>query len=198
MPLPGGYLAYEAILDAPFPLFGLAPAWRGARHVVAVEGSDGRLTSAILGHGDPSRPGSPWPGGPWLKVESSDLSAAARPIWDEGLLWQRTAEQLLGMIGSPPDGLGKVRARRLAAEIQRRAAPGPDSPAWRALQVQVDGQPYQFRRLEDGDYWAAGGHVGDVFLGIYAHRFPAVGLRLVRITDLRPYVNGTRQPGQPS
>jgi hypothetical protein len=101
------------------------------------------------------------------------------------------------MIGSPPEGLGKVRARRLAAEIQRRA-PGPDSPAWRPLRLEIDGQPYQFRRLEYGDYWAAGGHVGDAFVSIYAHRFSAVGLRLVRITDPRPYVDGSRQAGQPS
>lgn len=177
MPQADQYPTRDAILTAPFPLFGLPAEWQGARHVVAVERSDGRLTGAILGHGDPDQPGALRPSGPWLKVEISDLSASARPVWEEGPLWQHAAEQLLGKIASPPEGLGKEQARRLAEDV-RQEAPGPDSQEWRPVEVEVDRQSHQFRRFERGDHWAAVGHVGEVFLSIYAYRFPVIGLRL--------------------
>jgi hypothetical protein len=175
----------DEILTAPFPLYGLSADWGGPRYLVGFQRSDGRLTGVILSHGDPRRPSAPQADGPWLEVETMDL-AVPDISWSGGLLLRAIAERLLEHALTPPEGMGKERALRLAEEIQRQI-PDPDSPRWRPLDVDIDRRPHRFQSLEQGEHWAAGGQVGAVLLLVAGYRFPMAEVRLARLPDLRRY-----------
>jgi hypothetical protein len=79
----------------------------------------------------------------------------------------------------------------MAEEIRRRV-PGPDSPAWQSLDLDIGGRPHRFRSLEQDEYWAAGGRVGEVLLLVSGYRFPAAGVRLTRVSEPQLYLGATR------
>ncbi|HZP90185.1 MAG TPA: hypothetical protein VFC04_04215 [Actinomycetota bacterium] len=59
--------------------------------------------------------------------------------------------------------------------------------------IVVDGVPIQFDRLARPDEWVACARVGAYRVTLEARCFPVEGLELVRVTDLAPYILGSRR-----
>jgi hypothetical protein len=145
----------ERFRAAPFPLYGLPPAWPGSRHLGGWEGRWAKgqrpVTTALsLGHGDP------------LAEAGSQLQVEVRA---EGV------EPELGMTM-------RVESRRhLAEDLWLQAAPPahdpaqhldqlagvrlrPD-PAWSMVTTPVDGRPVGFEWLAEGRHWVAQAELDD-------------------------------------
>jgi hypothetical protein len=79
-----------------------------------------------------------------------------------------------------------------AADLVGNAGGRPD-PAWSQVAILVDGLPATFAWLAEGRDWVAYAELEDRALVLQAHDLPVDGVELVRITDLEPYIQGTRR-----
>jgi hypothetical protein len=166
---------------APFPLYGLPPAWPGPRHLGGWEGSWARgrrpaTTALSLAHGDPLAGR-----GPQLRVEVrverlTTVEGERRRALAEGL-WLQAAPPARDLAGH----LGQLAA------VRRR----PD-PAWSLVTIPVDGRPVGFARLAEGRHWVAHAELDGRTLVLHARDLPVGSVELVRVTDLEPYVRGQR------
>ena len=171
----------ERFRAAPFPLYGLPPAWPGPRHLGGWEGSWARgqrpaTTALSLAHGDPLADR-----GPRLRVEVRAEQVTAV----EGERLRGLAEELW-LQAAPPAGDLAGHLEQLAA-VRRR----PD-PAWSTVTIPVEGRPVGFAWLAEGGHWVARAELDGRTLILHARDLPAGSVELVRVTDLEPYAQGRR------
>jgi hypothetical protein len=79
-----------------------------------------------------------------------------------------------------------------AADLVGKARGRPD-PAWSQVAIPVDGLPASFAWLAEGRDWVAYTELEDRALVLQARDLPVDGVELVQITDLEPYIQGTRR-----
>jgi hypothetical protein len=165
------------------PLYGLPAAFCGGRQLAGT-GTGGSWRHGFvvrrlsLAHGDLHRR----LGGTWLIVETA--SAHSAPFDDARR--KRLAERLWNLrLGTCRD-LDEMR--RVRAEIAAR----PDS-TWSKTTLEVDATPVVFESLADGACWAAWAPHDGVVLSLLASRMPVESVALVTITDVEPYIDGSRE-----
>jgi hypothetical protein len=177
----------ERFRRAPFPLYGLPPAWPGPRYLGGWEGSwskgGGPVTTALdLGHGDPLADQ-----GPQLRVEVRvDPDQAGRPPGARRWRRRRLAEDL--WLAAAPATHDVAEHIEQVAAARRR----PD-PAWSPVPIPVDGRPVAFEWLAQGRHWVAVADLAHQTLVLQARDLPVDQVELVRVADLDPYVEGTRR-----
>jgi hypothetical protein len=164
---------------SPMPLYGLPASWAGPRHLGGYgerrDAGGGRpvVTSVSLAHGDPLTGD-----GPELRVEvrawPEDPAELRAQLADE-LRWTLALAAHPGS-GPPPSAGGQGR-----------------EAAWSEVAIPVDGRPVAFSRLAEGRHWAAHGEVEGWTLVLAARDLPVDQVTLVRVTDVEPYVEGTRR-----
>jgi hypothetical protein len=155
---------------APFPVYGLQPAWQGLRYLAGWstedDGTGYRTSSLSLGHRAPSG-------------ELDVVSHTDAPEWE-------LAEDLWSRAGADVGVLADD-------EFARRR---PD-PQWTSANIPVEGTPHTFALLTEGDHWTAylrrDGHT----LVLHSESVPLEQVDLVRVTDLTPYEQGTWELEQP-
>jgi hypothetical protein len=169
----------ERFWVAPFPLYGLPASWPGLRYLGGWEGSWSKgqrpVTTALsLGHGDPLAEE-----GPHLRVEvrvehveTEQLRDLAEDLWVQAA---PTAHDVAGHF----DRIAAARSR-------------PD-PAWSQVTIPVDGRPVAFAWLGEGRYWVARAELEDRTLTLHGRDLPVGSVELVRVTDLEPFIEGTRR-----
>jgi hypothetical protein len=168
---------------APFPLYGLPPAWIGPRFLAGWatrrdrRARAERTTSMRLGHGDQAAGR-----GPLLLVE---VDADAWPRLGRPDLAARLAGSVPGPASRPTQG------------APGPAAPGPGGAGavgagagLQRVEILVDGEPVGFEVLADGRRWVAQGEIGDLVVTLEARDLPPGEVRLVRLADLEPYLAG--------
>jgi hypothetical protein len=170
-------LEVERFRAAPFPLYGLPPAWPGPRHLGGWEGGWAKgqrpVTTALsLAHGDPLTDQ-----GPELRVEVRVEHAASRRDLAEEL-WLRA---------TPPALDPAEHAAQFAAARRR-----PDPP-WSQVTIPVDGRPVAFEWLAEGRRWAARAELDDRTLTLHGRDLPVESVELVQVADLEPYIQGQRR-----
>jgi hypothetical protein len=177
----------ERFRAAPFPLYGLPPAWPGPRHLGGWEGSWTRgqrpVTVALsLGHGDPLTQE-----GPQLRVEVRVEDVGPKYADAERAGRRRALAQDLWMQSAPDVDDPAERFQQLDAARHR-----PD-PAWSEVTIPVDGRPVAFDWLAEGHHWVALARVDGRTLALHGRDLPVGSVELVHVTDLEPYVQGQRR-----
>jgi hypothetical protein len=170
---------------APLPLYGLPGSWAGLRHLGGyghrhAKGSGPVVTSMSLAHGDPLAEH-----GPELRVEvRADPGEPARTPGATAELRQFLADDLRWSAA--------VAARQGAGQGPWSA---PDTPgsAWSEVTIPVDGRPVAFAWLAEGRHWVAHAELEDRTLVLSARDLPLDQVALVRVTDVEPYLDGTRR-----
>jgi len=167
---------------ASLPLYGLPAGFPGGRRLGAT-GTGGTWWGGFvvrrlsLGHGDAHRR----PGETWLIVETASAQAAPTDAARRKHLAERLWSRRLITCGDLDE------LRRVRAEIA-----GQPDPTWSKTSVEVDGAPVEFEFLADGDYWAAWAAHDGVVLILLASRMPIETVALVPVTDVEPYIDGSR------
>lgn len=167
------------IRNCPFPFFGLDSSWTGLRFIGGSSDDGKTLSTLELAFGDHfSRD-------PWLRVGTSTANEGS--VFDLRYwaieLWRRAERP-------PPD----LPSHRWSAWVDRRIddhlARGPH---WSKVTISVDGSDVEFDWLEDGPDWVARATVGELVLTVEGHRFPVASVRLETVTDVEPYIEGSRR-----
>jgi hypothetical protein len=172
----------ERFRAAPFPLYGLPPAWPGWRHFGGWEGTWAKgqrpVTTALsLGHGDPLADQ-----GPQLRVEVRVEQAMTTRVQES-----RDLAEDLWLQAAP-------RAGDLAGHVgQFAAARRRPDPAWSEVTVPVEGRPVGFAWLAEGRHWVARAELDDRTLTLHGRDLPVGSVELVQVSDLEPYVQGQRR-----
>jgi hypothetical protein len=156
----------ERFRAAPFPLYGLPVSWPGPRHL---GGSAGRQAT-----GQPPvvtalslAHGDPLAAqGPQLRVE-----VRIEP-WDP-------EEPALGP-GEHWGGVDGLAGREADSD-------------WSEVAILVEGRPVGFELLGRGRHWVARAELGAWTLVLHARDLPIGEVELIRVTDVEPYVEGTRR-----
>jgi hypothetical protein len=177
----------ERFRAAPFPLYGLPPAWPGARYLGGWEGSSGRgqrpVTTALsLAHGDPLTDQ-----GPELRVETRVKHVDTDQVMAVPLESQRYLAEELWLRAAPPDHDLPAHVERLAAARRR-----PD-PAWSQVTIPVDGRPVAFEWLADGRHWVARAELDESTLTLHGRDLLIESVELVQVADLDTYIQGQRR-----
>jgi hypothetical protein len=177
----------ERFRAAPFPLYGLPPAWPGSRHLGGWEGSWAKgqrpVTTALsLGHGDPLAEA-----GPQLRVEVRVEGVEPELGMTMRVESRRHLAEDLWLQAVPP-------AHDLAQHFEQFAAVRrrPD-PAWSQVTIPVDGRLVGFWWLAEGRHWVAQAELDDRTLTLRARDLPVESVELVRVSDLEPYIEGQRR-----
>lgn len=169
---------------APFPLYGLPASWEGGRFLGGVHWSGKwwreaiqslSLVHGVLVEGE----------GPMLVVESarSDEPGGGGPL-------RILAEELWGgRAKTVPEAVAILRARwRGLRDVDLSPLPSrTEAP------VRVAGSSVRFDVLSQPGHWVARTAIGGCQLTIEGHGFPLGGLELVEVTDLQPYILGSRR-----
>jgi hypothetical protein len=176
----------ERFRAAPFPLYGLPPAWPGWRHFGGWEGAWAKgqrpVTTALsLGHGDPLANH-----GPQLRVEVRVERVDSEQVMTVRVQSQRDLAEELWLQAAPQVGDLAGHVDQLVAARRR-----PD-PAWSKVTVPVDGRPVGFAWLAEGRHWVARAELDDRTLTLHGRDLPVGSVELVRVSDLEPYVQGQR------
>jgi hypothetical protein len=172
---------------APFPLYGLPASWSGPRQFGGWEGgwSKGQrpVTIALsLDHGDPLADQ-----GPQLRVEVRVEQVDIEQVMTVRIQGQRSLAKELWVAAAPP-------AHDVAEHWDQIAAVGSrPEPAWSQLTIPVDGRPVAFAWLAEGRHWAARAEVDDRTLTLHARDLPVESVELLRVTELKPYIEGQRR-----
>ncbi|HEV8649717.1 MAG TPA: hypothetical protein VG276_10005 [Actinomycetes bacterium] len=178
----------ERFRGARFPLHGLPASWSGPRHLGGWEGrwSEGQrqsvTTTLSLDHGEPLAEE-----GPQLRVEvrvEPVQAAQALPVRSKR---RRGLAEELWWEAAPAAHDAAEHWDRIAAVRSR-----PD-PAWSQVTIRVDGQPVAFQWLAEGRHWVARAELDDRALTLHARDLPVGSVELARVTDLEPYIQGTRR-----
>jgi hypothetical protein len=174
----------ERFRAAPFPLYGLPPAWPGARYLGGWEGAWAKgqrpVTTALsLAHGDPLTDQ-----GPELRVETRLEHANTEHVQPVQLQRRRHLAEELRLRAAPPTHDLTEHIERLPAARHR-----PDPP-WSQVTIQVDRRPVAFDWLTDGRHWVAQAELEDRTLTLHGRDLPVESVELVQVTDLEPYIQG--------
>jgi hypothetical protein len=177
----------ERFRAAPFPLYGLPPAWPGARHLGGWEGSWAKgqrpVTTALsLGHGDPLTEE-----GPQLRVEVRVEHEDTGQVTTMRLQSRRDLTEELWLRAAPPAHDLAEHVGQLAAARRR-----PD-PAWSQVTIPVDGRPVAFEWLAEGRHWVARAELDDRTLTLHGRDLPVASVELAQVADLEPYIQGQRR-----
>ncbi|HEY3214409.1 MAG TPA: hypothetical protein VGL16_14535 [Actinomycetota bacterium] len=178
----------QVFRTAPFPLYGLPRTWRGPRSIGGgAWGGGGRYvtpTELELVHGDLEDAA-----GAVLRVTVSSEPEDQRVCGDYVL--RRLAEDLWRGQNRPPPDLTAERLHEWARDRDREIL-NRETPPAHLFHVKVDGRAVPFDRVSEGTAWAAVGLVDDVAIMLRARGIPIEAVELVRLTDVEPYVEGTR------
>jgi hypothetical protein len=177
----------ERFRAAPFPVYGLPPAWSGPRHLGGWEGSWTKgqqpVTTAIsLGHGDPLTDQEPE-----LRVEVRAEHVETEQVMTVWVQSRRDLAENLWLAAAPQAHDLAEHCEQLAAARRR-----PD-PAWSQVTIPVDGRPVAFAWLAEGRHWVARAELDDRTLTLHGRDLPVESVELVRVTDPEPYIEGTRR-----
>jgi hypothetical protein len=177
----------ERFRAAPFPLYGLPASRPWPRRLGGLGSRQSRgqrpvVTDLSLAHGDPLAEQ-----GPQLSVEVrveplEPGVPVGMPDWRERLaedLWWTAAPSAHG--GQPPPG-------RAVGPAGRQADLG-----WSEVQIEVDGRPVVFDLLAEGRHWVAHAELEGRTLVLRGRDLAVEEVELVRVTDVEPYVEGTRR-----
>jgi hypothetical protein len=180
-------LEVERFRAAPFPLYGLPPAWPGPRHLGGWEGSWAKgqrpVTTALsLGHGDPLAEE-----GPQLRVEVRVEQVDAEQGMTMRLQDRRHLAEDLWLRATLPASDLAEHVGQFAAARRR-----PD-PAWSQVTIPVDGRPVTFEWLAEGRHWAARADLDGRTLTLHGRDLPVGSVELVGVADLEPYIQGQRR-----
>jgi hypothetical protein len=177
----------ERFRAAPFPLYGLPPAWPGTRYLGGWEGgwTKGQrpVTTALsLAHGDPLTDQ-----GPELRVETRVEQVDTEQVMTERHQSRRHLAEELWLRAAPP-------AHDLAEHVEWFAAARrrPD-PAWSQVTIPVAGRPVAFAWLAEGRHWVARAELDDRLLTLHGRDLPVESVELVQVADLEPYFQGQRR-----
>ena len=160
----------------PWPLFGLPVSWQGKRFLGGHSESDTTINALQLAHGDPWNPEAPQ-----LRVEVSGREEPLRFLAEN--LWHQARRAPEGLL---PEEFAAWTTKQMI-EIETR----PD-PAWGHRTILVDGMPVEFDFLGEGHSWVGRGRIGNVVLTLTARNFSVEDAALVKITDVEPYIRGSR------
>ena len=167
--------------SAPFPLYGLPFPWKGARFLGGGTwgGMPGRerTRSLSLVHGTLVQ-GE----GPILTVETaSEFSiGGGRLPSTAGMVWEGRSPSI------------EEAFRELTRDHARWDLPDV-FPVRTELVFSVDGVPTSFDAFVDKDEWVARAEVGPNFLTVTGDSFDPAEVALAQITDIEPYVLGSRR-----
>lgn len=165
------------------PLYGLPPSWAGRRRLGSYEVSRRRFRTLELIHEES-------PGLRWLRVEVSDDPRRRDPRFLGALavrLWLEVGEASADLSPDEDRGSGESWIQGIAA----RAA-----PQWHPIRISVGDSSVWFSYLSAAHMWIAHGEVEGYALTLQAtDPFQPEAVRLVRVEDLRPYVEEGREPG---
>lgn len=167
--------------SAPFPLYGLPSSWSGARFLGGGwwggMRSRERTKALSLVHGTLVQ-GE----GPIVTVETaSEFSiGGGRLLSTAGMVWAGRSPSI------------EEAFEELTRDDPHRDVPDP-LPVRTELVFSVDGVPASFDAFVDGDGWVARAEVGSSFVTVEGSSFDPAGVALVEITDIEPYVLGTRR-----
>jgi hypothetical protein len=178
----------ERFRAAPFPLYGLPPAWSGPRHLGGWEegwarGQRGSVTTALcLAHGGPLAEAGPQLRGE-VRVEQVDTEQVMT-VWAQS---RRDLAENLWLDAAPQAHDLAEHWDQLAAARRR-----PD-PAWSQVTIPVDGRLVGFEWLAEGRHWVARAELDNRTVTLHARDLPAESVELLRVTDLEPYIEGQRR-----
>jgi hypothetical protein len=179
---PGGTLARRARREAqlirasPFPIYGLDASWSGLRGLGGVGWRGRYLTSVELTHGDPIR-------GPWVRIETALGQREHHDLHEiETVLWHRMRQ--------PPPEVPPEIAEDWTSHGARHRQP---KSQWTKASIPVDGELIEFDWLNEKTDWAARVLIGPLVVTVHAHRVPIESVRLAVLTDVEPYVEGSRR-----
>lgn len=179
----------EAFRAAPFALYGLPPSWEGSRFLGqwgwGGMGKEVGPTELELAHGDPEDPAG-------LEFRVSSSLSRREPELPREFVLRQLAEGLWQKQNRPPTGLPPERlhdwVRAREQESRRR-----DIPPFTPVQIPVDGEPVRFDHHSEGPAWVAVGRTDDVSITLRARNLAVDAVELVRVTDIEPYVEGSRR-----
>jgi hypothetical protein len=98
-----------------------------------------------------------------------------------------------GRASGPADGSTGERANGPTGDWAAgpaEAVPAGTEAGAERVEIPVDGEPVAFEVLGDGRRWVAQGEQGDLVVTLEARDLPLAEVRLVRITDVEPYLAG--------
>jgi hypothetical protein len=190
--------ALARLRAAPFPLYGLPPAWTGPRFLGGwsarrdLRAGAERTTSVRLGHGDPSADRGPLL---LVEVDADTWARPTRPDLAARLAHSRPAGPEVGSEARPAGPEVGGAAGPAGAERSAAGRPGPEvGGEVERVEIPVDGEAVGFEVLADGRRWVAQGDLGDLVVTLDARDLPPGEVRLVRIADLVPYLAGPAAP----
>jgi hypothetical protein len=171
----------QAFRDSPWPLYGIPPEVSCGRFLASWGHSEEGTNSLELGHfpSDGSREKQ-------LRIEVRPLD----PPWQDTKedlargLWRRAHLPV-----PPVEDLDSLR--RLSQEADRTYPVGSDID-WEPTTVVIDRERVTCHKAQLGPYWHAVLRRDDYLVVISGHDWPSDGLELVTITDLEPYLQGSR------
>jgi hypothetical protein len=166
--------------EAPFPLYGLAEAWRGERLLGGGWGSGRgrtyRAKSLALLHGSIVEGG-----GPSLGVETfAEFSIGGGELaCVAGLVWAGYAADI-----------DDAMAQNLRTDPRSSLTSTPEAINH---SFEVDDVATLFEGFALADEWVARASVGELFVVITTRGFDPADVALARITDIEPYILGSRR-----
>ena len=175
---------FRIVRSPPFPLYGLSAEWTGFRFAGGHgEGSEG-VNSISLGHGDSFDPSAPQ-----AQIESERLRIPLpreyRLRYEADTLWH-VADP------APPPGLDAEGFRLGVREREHEFRERP-LPEVRTIAIPVDRSPTDFELIVEGSQWVAMTELHDVTVTVRARNIAVEDVELVRVTDLEPYIEGSRR-----
>jgi hypothetical protein len=180
----------ERFANAPFPLYGLPPEWKGARFLggFAWEWHDPgpeETTALSLEHGTLVDRGAPMPFlDPVLMVETS----VPRDTGASGVLRILAECVWTGEAATVDEAWEILHARGEAAPDRFVDA----LPTRGQAIILVDGHPFTFDLISGQLAWVAQARVGAVRVTVEGSRFDVSDVQLAEVHDLEPYFEGSR------
>jgi hypothetical protein len=174
---------YRVLRSPPFPLYGLPSGWAGPRLAGGHgEGSEG-VTSISLGHGDPFDPSAPQA---HVEVarERHPLPLEYRLRTEAENIWHQEE-------APPPPGLNDDQFRSWVEEREREFRERP-LPEPRTIALSIDGSRTDAQFIAEGSSWVAFAELDDLTVTVRARNIPVEDVELVRVTDVEPYIEGSR------
>ncbi len=171
--------------EAPFGVYGLPLSWDGPRFLGGVEsssrgGGPARTTALSLAHGTLATDGDPW-----LSVESSPRPSVGGDWFQimAGMAWDGS------IVDDAETALTYMR------ETNDPILPDHDIPIIEHATwvIDVDGVATPFDAYRAAEEWSARARIGELWLTLDGWSFDPNEVALVRVLDLGPYVDGTRQ-----
>jgi hypothetical protein len=155
---------YErAFREAPFPLYGLDGIWQGSR---------------TLGH---------WGGGSRPRATRLGLEHGGDQEGRVAVVETSFREEELPV---------EIMRRHIVMGLRHRFAPRtPDArpmPLWEEHTFLVDSRPESFRFVREDASWGATARIGETTVLVEAFGVEPDEVRLVRVADVGPYVEGSR------